>query len=90
MRHGLLSVRPVQHRDALPRPPALGVGAGPYAAAVIFLEARAEQLPPAPDVDPDGEAYELKAEGESYEAARAALDAQVPDGHRLIWVRSGS
>lgn len=57
---------------------------------MIFLKARAEQLPPSPDVDPDGEAYELKAEGESYEAARAALDAQVPGGHRLIWVRTGS
>ncbi|WIB72620.1 hypothetical protein [Curtobacterium sp. MCBD17_026] len=34
------------------------------------------------------ETRELEAEGESYEAARAALDAQVPDGWQLTGYRT--
>lgn len=72
------------------RPPApADVGAGAYAAPVIILEAIAETLPPDhTGVDPDRRTLELEARGETYEAARAALDAQVPGGQRLVWLRS--
>lgn len=56
---------------------------------MIILEAIAETLPPDhTGVDPDRRTLELEARGETYEAARAALDAQVPGGHRLVWLRS--
>lgn len=74
------------------RPPAAwppGVGAGTYAAAVITLQAIVETVPPDhTGVDPDRQVRDVEVRGETYEAARAALDAQVPDDHRLVWVRT--
>lgn len=53
------------------------------------LQAFVETIPPDhTGVDPNREVEEVEAHGETYEAARAALDAQIPDGRRLVWVRS--
>lgn len=69
------------------RPP--GVGGGAYAAAVITLQAIVETVPPDhTGVDPDRQVRDVEVRGETYEAARDALEAQVPDGHRLVWVRT--
>lgn len=38
--------------------------------------------------DPTGQQNRITAVGESYEEARAALDATIPEGHRLIVIRT--
>lgn len=38
--------------------------------------------------DPDGGQNRITAEGGNYEEARAALDAKIPEGHRLIVIRT--
>jgi hypothetical protein len=37
---------------------------------------------------PDGATQRITADGGTYEEARAALEAAVPDGHRLIVIRT--
>lgn len=65
------------------------MSAGVYAAAVTTLQALVETVPPDhTGVDPDRMVEQVEVEGETYEAARAALDARVPGGHRLVWVRT--
>ncbi|NSX37183.1 hypothetical protein HTS88_12315 [Pseudarthrobacter oxydans] len=38
--------------------------------------------------DPDGGHSRVTAQGSSYEEAKAALDAAVPEGHKLIVIRT--
>lgn len=37
---------------------------------------------------PDGATERITAEGGTYEEAKAALEAAVPEGHRLIVIRT--
>jgi hypothetical protein len=38
--------------------------------------------------DPSGAHERIDAEGATYEQARQALDAKVPEGHKLIAIRT--
>jgi hypothetical protein len=38
--------------------------------------------------DPAGEHERIDADGATYEQARQALDANVPEGHKLIAIRT--
>lgn len=38
--------------------------------------------------DPDGGHERISASGDSYEQAKAALEEAIPEGHRLIAIRT--
>ncbi|WP_162616384.1 hypothetical protein [Xylanimonas allomyrinae] len=48
-----------------------------------------EPLPPAPEQPSPGPTHEIGASGATYATARDALDAEVPAGWRLVFVRAG-
>ena len=54
-----------------------------YDVGVIHLEAPTHRL----DDDDRTEGPVLRASGETYEARPQAINAQVPEGHRLTWIR---
>lgn len=64
------------------------VGPETYDQPVIHLEAPTHRIPP----DESGKHHHqagpvLQATADTYDLALQALDQQVPDGHRLTWIR---
>jgi len=55
---------------------------------LVTLTATIQRKPEKYGADPDPETRRITADGNDYDTAKTALEAQLPDGWRMLWINA--